>query len=351
MTAPQRFQEIDVFRGIAALWVVLFHFVLRYQEMGMAPGPAPDFAVAAARAVGGVFAHFGLLPVFWFFAISGFVIVWTLERCRTWRDFAVSRVARLYPVYWVALTLTFLAGGLWPLPGQAYSAKQFLWNLTMFQEFAKVDHIDGVYWSLTVELLFYFGMATIFATGLMGRLRAICLLWAAACVANHALASMGIDVFWIVQKYGLLRQGHFLIAGIMFYEIWRGRPPVLPHAILGLCLVSIGLAYPVADAAMCAVFFAAFWLAIKGHLRAIAVRPLLWLGSISYALYVCHQMLGYRLMRSLESLGVPRLGAILLALVFVLGLAAALTRWVDRPVRPAIRASLRRWADRGLSAR
>ena len=336
----RRFQEIDVFRGLAALWVVLFHFVLRYQSPDMALAPELPAIRGLSAAIGAVLPDFGLLPVYWFFMISGFVITWTLERCDTWRDFAVSRVSRLYPAYWCAMTLTFLAGSLWPLRVQAYTLPQYLLNLTMFQEMLGVSHIDGVYWSLTVELIFYCAMAALFVTGLLRHLPLMCLAWAAACLANQLLAVVGVDVFWRVQKYALLRQGHFLIAGIMFYQLWRGRSPGLSYLTLGLCLISILLAYPRTEALVCILFFAAFWLAIHQRLGFIVNRPLLWFGSISYALYLSHQMLGFRLMRALEAQGLPRTAAILVAIATALLLAHLLTRLVERPARTAIRNAL-----------
>jgi peptidoglycan/LPS O-acetylase OafA/YrhL len=333
-----RFQEIDVFRGIAALWVVMFHFIIHYSDLRLSPIAEPPFILKIVAAAGVALPDFGLLPVYWFFMISGFVITWTLERSATVQDFAVSRATRLYPVYWTVVTMTFLAGTIWPLPGQSYSLYQFVWNLTMVQEIFRVPHIDGVYWSLTVELLFYFGMAALFALGLLRHLRIICAAWALACVMNHLLARFGADVWWIVQKYALLPQGHFLIAGIMFYQLWRGRWPIESGAILGVCLVSIYLAYPVREALVSTVFFAAFWLAIRQHLRFIVCAPLLWLGSISYALYLSHEMLGWRVMRALEDLGVSRVAAILVATALMLGLAHLLTRMVERPARLAVRA-------------
>jgi peptidoglycan/LPS O-acetylase OafA/YrhL len=334
----RRFQEIDVFRGVAAFWVVMFHFVLRYSDLKYSPIAEPSIVRDMIAVISVALPDFGLLPVYWFFMISGFVIIWTLERCRTVWDFAESRAARLYPVYWAAVAMTFLVGTFWPLPGQSYSAGQFLWNLTMVQEVFNIPHIDGVYWSLTVELLFYFGMAGLFVLGWLGHLRLICAAWAFACVTNHLLARFGVDVWWLVQKYALLRQGHFLIAGIMFYQIWRGRRLAGAIAILGLCLVSIYLAYPVGEALVCTGFFAGFWLAIRQHLKFIVCWPLLWLGSISYALYLCHEMLGWRLMRALETYGVPRAGAIMIATIMALGLAHLLTIAIERPARRAVRA-------------
>jgi peptidoglycan/LPS O-acetylase OafA/YrhL len=59
------------------------------------------------------------------------------------------------------MTLTFLVGWLWPLQVQSYTLSQYLLNLTMLQEILGVPHIDGVYWSLTVELVFYVAMAAL----------------------------------------------------------------------------------------------------------------------------------------------------------------------------------------------
>jgi peptidoglycan/LPS O-acetylase OafA/YrhL len=333
----RRFQEIDVFRGIAALWVVLFHFVIHYSDLRISPSLEPGAVVAVVSAVRVALPDFGLLPVYWFFMISGFAITWTLERGNSLRDFVVSRVTRLYPVYWCAMALTFTVGTFWPLPGQSYTAGQFLWNLTMVQELFYVPHIDGVYWSLTVEILFYVGMAGLLVLGWLNHLHAICAAWALACVVNQLLALHGIDVWWLVQKYALLRQGHFLVAGIMFYQLWCGRRRFQSTAILGLCLVSIFLAYPVQEALVCAGFFAAFWLAIHHHARGIVNPLLLWLGSISYALYLCHEMLGWRLMQALEAQGLPRGVAILAAIAMALGLADVLTRMVEHPARAAAR--------------
>src|SRR5258708_28703021 len=85
-----RFEEIDVLRGIAALVVVVFHYsghCVRYF------GDFPFYFT------------YGRHGVDLFFIVSGFVIYFTLEKSRNWRDFAFSRFSRLYPVYWGALTM------------------------------------------------------------------------------------------------------------------------------------------------------------------------------------------------------------------------------------------------------
>src|SRR5258708_16367150 len=87
-----RFEEIDVLRGLAAMCVVLSHY--------------STHCVGFFReAPFGLELHtvYGFYAVQLFFIISGFVISLTLEKSNSWRDFAFSRLSRLYPAYWVAV--------------------------------------------------------------------------------------------------------------------------------------------------------------------------------------------------------------------------------------------------------
>src|ERR1700731_494633 len=138
-----RFQELDVLRGLAALGVVLFHYLTRYDQMYTPRGDVPfGFPIGASG-------------VDLFFVISGFVIFMTLGRCASVSDFLISRFSRLYPAYWAAALLTWSVGTVWPLPKQGYTINQLFINLTMAQGFINIEPIDGVYWSLNVEFCFY----------------------------------------------------------------------------------------------------------------------------------------------------------------------------------------------------
>lgn len=335
--ADRRFQELDAFRGIAAAWVVLFHFAIRYQYDDMPFVTQDQWVSALSGTVLAWLPDIGTIPVAWFFIISGFVMTWTLERCRTWRDFAASRVARLYPVYWAAIAAIVIEQVWLPLPGTGFTLVQCLVNLTMFQEIVGVPHVSGVFWSLTIELVFYLGMAALLRLGLLGHLHTICAVWVLACIANRLLAFGGIDVFWRVQKYGLLVYGHFLAAGIMYYHLWKGHRPRASTAIIALSLLSVVLASGPVSAVVYALIFATMWLAIQGRLRFLANRPLIWLGSISYALYVAHEGVGFRLMYELELRGASRLTSIVAAILVSLLLADLLTRLVDPPARRLLR--------------
>jgi peptidoglycan/LPS O-acetylase OafA/YrhL len=330
-----RLEELDAFRGIAAIWVVLYHFLARYLALYADPADLDDVALAFDD----LFATVGgLLPVFLFFMISGFVINWTLESAPSWRDFAVLRATRLYPAYWTAVLLTLVAILAVPLPNSAISPLQAVASLTMLQDFLGIDSLDGSWWSLAVELLFYGWMMAALVCGQLGRMPWIALAWAGLCLAAHALASRGIPVPWHARRLLLLDHGHFFAAGIAMYGLWRGRAAWIGGTTLVVCAASILLSYPWPYALVCLGFILLFLLALQGHLRWLATEPLLWLGRISYSLYICHEAIGWRVLWGLDGAGLPHLASSAVALAVVLGLADLITRLVEQPAMRGLRA-------------
>lgn len=87
-----RFRELDALRGPAALVVVLYHLTT---FMGDGPGLGGPPAVSI---------WWGEYGVQLFFLISGFVILLSARRTLRPSDFVISRVSRIYPVYWIART-------------------------------------------------------------------------------------------------------------------------------------------------------------------------------------------------------------------------------------------------------
>ena len=90
------YNELDLLRFIAALAVVFFHYTflnaVRFNQI-------PTYPIL------GDFSKYGYMGVELFFMISGFVILMTTIN-KSPVDFVISRVSRLYPAFWIALSLT-----------------------------------------------------------------------------------------------------------------------------------------------------------------------------------------------------------------------------------------------------
>jgi peptidoglycan/LPS O-acetylase OafA/YrhL len=141
-----RVNEIDLLRFLAVMAVVIHHYAFRgYAADDMSVMPYPLLAPIA---------QYGYLGVHLFFTISGFVILMTAGSGDL-RKFIVSRIARLYPAFWVCCTITFIATLI--IGGTHYHATvtQYLANMTMLSGFIGVESIEGAYWSLFIEMQFY----------------------------------------------------------------------------------------------------------------------------------------------------------------------------------------------------
>ena len=140
MEVKDRFYEIDLLRFLAALAVVLYHYTFRgFAEGGYSPVEYP--------VLGEIF-KYGLYGVQLFFIISGFVILMTATK-RDAASFVISRITRLYPAFWVCVSLT-AAVVLWK-GGELFQVGlvQYLFNLSMISGFAGVEWSTGFtgrYW-------------------------------------------------------------------------------------------------------------------------------------------------------------------------------------------------------------
>jgi peptidoglycan/LPS O-acetylase OafA/YrhL len=332
----RRLQALDAFRGIAALGVVLYHTTLRY----------PGFMSGQPASAAPLFPGFregeaGVVPVLWFFLLSGFVITWTVDRCHTPMDFVVSRVSRIYPAYWASIALTVAAAALFPLPGVVHSPLQVIGNLTMLQSLFLIPDVAGVYWSLAVELLFYLYALALFAAGLWRFVHRAALACAGLGLVAALLEAAGLPPPWRVSQLLLLHFVPYLMAGLALYHLWRRRHRAWSGATLTVCAAAIALSQGPVSAALCLAGMGLIAAGAEGRLDRVATGPLLWLGSISYSLYLVHEYPSYMVMRALDHAGTPHGlgigGAVLVSLV----LASMVSYGVERPAMRAIRGAWR----------
>lgn len=322
-----RLVELDVLRGFAAAAVVLYHFTIRYPKLyGYAT--APDFALP-----------YGYFGVSFFFCISGFVIFMTLDKTKRAADFIVSRVARLWPAYLAAMVITFSAVHLFGLPGRSTTAEQALVNVTMFQDLFHVPDVDEAYWSLQVELIFYCWMLLAYITGALTHIRA--LLGVALIppviyfVAHHFLHH---DLSFTAGTLLLVDYIPYFTIGIAAYNIRTSREGGKWDLLLmAAALVVIGICQPLPNLVIAAVAVIVFLAVATRRLTWIAGGPLIFLGTISYTLYLIHQNVGYIVIRAATAHGVSPDMAICLAVGVGIGLASLLTWTVEKPARIWIR--------------
>ena len=267
-----------------------------------------------------------------FFLISGFVIFMTLDRARSASDFMVSRFSRLFPAYWTALALTVLVVHTIGMPEQRHGLATVAANTTMLQEILGFEDVDGSYWTLQVELFFYAQMLLWFALRQLHRTPWIIAGWLLLTLAHVLSLRQGWHFSYTSRVLLNLLYIPYFALGILFYRLHAARGSRAGNiALIVASLATIGLAYEPVYFVVGLVCTAVFALFLAGGLHWLRHRLFLFLGGISYSLYLLHQAIGFAVIHRLERLGVHSLAAITLAFGLALCLATLLNRCVERP--------------------
>ncbi|MCD9143027.1 acyltransferase family protein [Streptomyces albireticuli] len=339
-----RLGALDGLRLCAALMVVAYH----YMAFGSGVWGRPS---AEAFPLAHLPASYGWLGVQLFFLISGFVICMSCWG-KGVGQFAASRVTRLFPAYWFAVLAVALAVHLWPPDGETPEPSDVAVNLTMLQSPLGVDPVDGVYWTLWIELRFYLLFALVVRKGLTyGRAVAFCVVWAVAAAVARAVDNPVLDQVLMPEDCW------FFIAGIAFYLMHRFRPNLVLWLLVAgsfviaqhYLLIAQGRAeghmghrvpqWP--TVALMAFFFLAVMAVALGWTRRLEWRGLTAAGALTYPLYLIHERLGWMVIEH-HAGRLPR-HVLLPALVLAMLLAAWLVhRLVERPLARALGSGLRR---------
>ena len=316
-----RFKSIDSLRGLAAIIVVLHHYCFIYGRDFNQPQLLPE-----------LFVH-GYYGVELFFIISGFVIYYSVLNAKSVKEFLVKRVIRLYPIYWVCLIITFITVQLFPLSvTRDTSLKEALLGLTMFNGLLKtLKPVDPSYWSLLIEWFFYLMIALLFAiTKDDKRIKIYLWCW------------IGLILFYtlaykipVMGAFFNLRYGPLFIAGISCYYLFVLHQQTVANWLLLsasyitalIALQDLTLFIP-----MITIVFLLVLLVLHFNFACMQHGVLLFLGKISYALYLIHQNMGFVIMEQGRKIGLPFMVNLTAALAFSITVATLLTNYVERPL-------------------
>jgi peptidoglycan/LPS O-acetylase OafA/YrhL len=313
-----RFLFLDSLRGVAAFAVLLFHYTAVYRSLyGHNFSESFDFS-------------FGLYGVELFFMISGFVIFFSFKKITNGQQFLFNRVARLYPAYWFCLLVTFFFVQYFGLHGLETSFTDMLINLTMFQKVARVPDVDGVYWSLFSEWMFYLMVLVLFITKKLDKILYVGAVWIVLNFVHIHLFHFGF-----AGRMLNLIHGVFFYSGILFYLLKtqpENKKVILAHLAASF-IIAVSLYIPdgLGFAAIIAGIYAVFYLGLSGKLDFIVNKVFLFLGSISYALYLFHQNIGYIIINQTKEFFGDSILVIVPPTVISIICAYLITIYVEKP--------------------
>jgi peptidoglycan/LPS O-acetylase OafA/YrhL len=304
----ERLQAVEYTRGLAAFMVMWFHFTYRLPE-------------GVLRWSG----LYGYLGVEAFFVISGFIIPYSmdLQGYRFAKDSVTvmgRRIIRLYPPYVMSVLLIlcvpYLAGFAGDIPTRdLYRAALHLFYLVPW---TGEDWFSAVYWSLAIEFQYYF------------------LILAAA-------------PFLLYRKNLWPQRMFFLVVLLVSWNSGDSRLVFMYLPVFGFGFVQFLFMRRGMALLECAGWAAAFaavaynqdstW--VIGAMIALAAlnapwparcAPLLFLGTISYSLYLLHGAIGFSVVDLLGRIAeLPPTVELLIQIAAALALATVFWWLVERP--------------------
>ena len=337
----RRIVELDALRALAAISLVLFHLTHVYAvKYGFTPPLGFEWP-------------YGAYGTEMFFILSGFVNSMSLLRRGKPVDFVAARLIRIVPVFLLAIIANVWILSLAPM-SQQVSVAQFLANMTLIPRVLGYECLDPVMWTLQVEMLFYLTLVVLFR---MGGLRRYFLGWGTLLILSFFICPW-LDSMEAVHGGG----GWFAVAtafrrillldfvplftmGFLLYMI-KTNTGARWKNVLGLMVAAIvfhHIDHGQHNPAATALILVLITLCAYGKVPPLRFKPLLYVSTISYPIYLFHNNLSCVLIFRFNQSGIPPVICLGIAIIFSLALAIIVTNRIEQPISNLLRGAWSRY--------
>ncbi|MEO2019969.1 MAG: acyltransferase [Fuerstiella sp.] len=282
-------------RALAAMMVVVIH----------------TGAFTALGQIGSNITNAGKYGVEIFFVISGFSIAVTFRRAASYHTFAIRRAFRIVPLYVFVITSVFMLTRLRVLSENGwlleFHSSLNAYNYLMHVFFVScLDHriansILGVEWTIPIEVFWYAALPLILMKAQSRKHLTIAFVFAIAAI----LVTKGLAYLFVTPHPGLFAKwlptsyGPFFLLGVIAYQLRQtdaGRMKTHAQAIVRVCIAmsiaSLLLGLPggrlVFSLSTCLIIGLFEKRRHSVVARILEFKPFLYLGTISYSVYLTH---------------------------------------------------------------
>ena len=277
--------------------------------------------------------HIGRFGVELFFVLSGYVILQSLKR-HDIASFIRHRFWRIYPVFLLFTVVYFAGNRFLHLDSESDSAVYLFVNLLFLDLFAGTPALTPNAWTITYEVCFY-ALSALLIKPILSKQRGLTVIATVPALlfaANYPLTAYFAAGMLIGALEPQIRATHLpkAIVGTMEIACIAALFFVLSLGKLTYTWQAIATDWRVTAAFVLTVTLFALLLTEHSALaNALKTKPLLWLGTISYSLYLSHPY-PYFLVKKILLVSVPTF--LLIVMASSLGFAYLVHRLVERPL-------------------
>ena len=282
-----RLLVLDSFRGIAAISVMIFHYTTEFNIFMF---------------------NWGCLGVDLFFITSGFVIFLSVQSNDSKSKFIWNRFSRLYPAYWFVIfwDIGIYFFKMFFFDSSIPNLKRIFLNITMLQVYFNEINLDSPFWTLQVEIAFYVFILIILILR-PKKIEIPCFIFSLICLTINVLSLYNDNVLFFLKKitviFKILTYFPLFFAGILFFKLKTNPKLLLPNLLILFTFITQLTTFPnfyknkevlnfIEYSFVLAIIYTLFYAFILNKLLFLTIQPLLFLGKISYSLYLIHNLTG-----------------------------------------------------------
>ena len=278
-----RQKQIEGLRGVGLLFVVISHYISVFQK---------DYC-------GGLFhdylfiEYWGEIGVAIFLLISGYFIV--PKKRSTVFEYVKKRIIKIWPLYFVSITITFFITRIIYLPNRTVSFIDYLLNIPFINGFIAIPYVDHSHWYLTILLSSILIFSLI--KSLSPNQRHFCYwVWILVVIALYYYNSANTVLHLLRSGLYVLLGRDFaiiIILGATIADIKNER--IDRRCLITIALIIIAKFLTATHSRFFEIPFitALFLLTLQNKIPFFETKSMLFLGKISFATYLIHQNIGY----------------------------------------------------------
>lgn len=316
--------NVEVLRGVLMIWIVLFHYTTRFNELFNCRPSSYEFEWG------------GQVGVTFFFILSGYFFYAGLLKMQNQSlfgitKFCVNKYWRLYPAYLISIIIIFLVYQFTYLPGRECSIKDFIIN-SVFIYHPGVSYVDSAHWFLAT--LIKIQIISSFFLAFKSSIRSyLILLFELAVICLLVCSSVFTPSFFtkIESVFSLDCFLKFLM-GYNIYEILSSNSSSRVRYIhIFIALLAIGYYCYTINMVLVVIYSVLLFLVLQNKYIPFlnCSKPFVIIGKYSFVWYLIHQNLGFIILNQMNKWGINSELGILIPMLITFGLAVMIQSIVN----------------------